>query len=150
MALVNVGARSFLNSFLGGASPNSPNFGPLLNGPTHLAVALDTATPTQAGANFNEPPGADGYARPALSLGSGGDWTIATDADPSLIENSAAISFATATNNNWGNITHLGFFNGGVIGAGTLLWLLALDTVRTINVGQTLIFEAGEIELTST
>lgn len=148
MAMTNFAKRRFLNSFLGGATPNTPNYGQLTpNAPTHLAAALDTGTPTDAGANFNEPPGADGYARIPLSLGSGGDFTIATDADPSLIENSAALTFSAAQNNNWGNVAHVGFFDAA--SGGNLLFHLTLDTPRTINIGETLSFAAGELELTA-
>lgn len=151
MSFGNYAARRVLNSFMGGATPNSPNFGALTGGPTHMAAALDSATPTQAGANFIEPSGSDGYARLALSLGSGGDFTTATDADPSLLENSAALTFAgPAVNNNWGVVTHIGIFDSGTIGAGNLHFLLALTTPRTINIGGTLSFSAGELELTLT
>ncbi|MGI9491310.1 MAG: phage tail fiber protein [Geminicoccaceae bacterium] len=146
MSFSNFAARRVLNSFLGGASPASPNFGTLTGASTHLAAADDSGTPTEAGANFNEPSAVDGYARLALNLPA--DFTTATDADPSLIENAAALTFATATNAGWGTITHVGIFDSGTIGGGNLLYLLALDTNRTINDGETLSFSAGELELT--
>ena len=144
MSFTNFAARRLLNSFLGGASPNTPNFGALTGGPTHLGAALDTGVPTEAGANFNEPPGADGYARIALTLP--GDFTTATDADPSLIENTGSLVFPAATNNNWGVITHVGLFDAS--SGGNILAILALQTNRTINVGQALNFQAGELEFT--
>lgn len=144
MSFTNFAARRVLNSFLGGASPSTPNFGALTGRPTHIGAALDTGTPTEAGANFNEPPGADNYARVALTVPGG--FTVATDADPSLIENTSAITFAAATNNNWGTITHVGLFDAS--SGGNLLYLLQLDTPRVINVSEALSFAAGELELT--
>lgn len=144
MSFTNFAARRILNSFLGGGtSPNAPNFGALSNGPTHLAAADDSATPTETGANFNEPVG-NGYNRVALSLP--GDFIVATDADPSLIENAAAVTFPAATGAGWGTITHVGLFDAA--SGGNLLYLLALDTNRTINASETLSFSAGELELT--
>ena len=150
MSATNFAARRLLNSFLGGTStPSSPSYGALTGPgvPSHLGAALDTATPTEAGANFNEPPTSDGYARIALTLP--GDFTVATDDDPSLIENVAALTFPAAINNNWGVITHVGLFDSAIGGTSNLLYILPLTVNRTINVGETLSFAAGELELTA-
>lgn len=143
MSFTNFAARRVLNSFLGGGTPSSPNFGSVTGGPTHMGAALDTGTPTEAGANFNEPVG-NGYSRIALTLPS--DFNIATDADPSVKDSAAALTFPAASGGNWGTITHVGFFDAS--SGGNLLFVLALDTPRTINDGETLSFAAGDLTLT--
>ena len=141
MSLTNAAARRLLNSLFGGASPNSPNFGALTSGITHIGAALDTGTPTEAGANFNEPSG-DGYARVALSLPS--EFANATDADPSVITNASAISFPEATGT-WGSVTHIGFFTAS--SGGTLLLIAELTSPRTIDSGDILNFASGSISV---
>lgn len=144
MSFTNFAARRALNSFLGGGTaPNSPNFGALTGGPTHLALADNSTTPAEDGTGFTEPVG-NGYVRLALTLPS--DFAIATDADPSLIENSSALTFAEATGAGWGTITHAGLFDAST--GGNLLYILSLDSSRTVTAGETLSFQPGELELT--
>ena len=136
-----------MNTFLGGATPDNVSFGALSDGsgafagrPTHLGVS--TTTPAEDGTGFTEPSGSDGYARIALTLP--GDFVSATDADPSVLANASSLTFNAATNNSWGSITHVGLFNAS--SSGDLLFFLVLDTPRTIDVGETLSFSAGNLQ----
>ncbi len=144
MSLTTTASRRILNSMFGGATPNTPSMGPFATPITHIGAALDTATPTEAGANFNEPPSSDGYNRVALALPA--DFTNATDADPSVIENATAISFPEAVNNDWGVVTHVGFFSAAT--GGVLLAIGVLSASRTINIGDVLSFNAGQVQVT--
>ena len=142
MSFTNFAARRVLNSFLGGATPNSPNYGALTGPPTHLAAHIGGSPPTEAGANFSEPVG-NGYARLALTLPSA--FVTATDADPSVLANASALTFAAATGL-WGTVTHVGLFDAS--GGGNLHYIFTLSASRTIDDGETLSFGAGDLALT--
>lgn len=144
MSLTTTASRRILNSLFGGATPNTPSMGIFATPVTHIGAALDTAVPTQAGANFIEPPGSDGYARVALSLPT--DFTNATDADPSVTENVSAINFPEAINNDWGQVTHIGFFTAS--SGGILLAIGELTLPRVVNVGDVLSLDAGAVQFT--
>lgn len=144
-ALTNFAARRLLNSFLGGATPQTPNYGALTgNIPTHIGYHIGGTAPTEAGGNFVEPVG-NGYARFVLPGGTGNGFTAATDADPSVAENSSAITFAAAAGGNHGTVTHIGFFDAA--SGGNPLLVLALTANRVINDGEALSFSAGELEV---
>lgn len=149
MSFTNFAARRVLNTWIGGATPQTPNYGAVTgNIPTHIGAILDEgggAAPTEAGANFNEPSG-NGYARFVLPGGSGNGFTAATDADPPTVENSSAVTFAAASGGNHGTIKYIGFFDG--LTGGNPLFLLPLTTPRTINDGEALSFAAGQLQLT--
>jgi hypothetical protein len=146
MSFTNFAARRVLNSWIGGATPQSPNYSALTgNIPTHIGYHIGVSAPAETGAGFTEPVG-NGYARFPLPGGTGNGFTIATDADPSLIENSSAVTFAAASGGNHGDVTHIGFFDAA--SGGNLLFILALTATRTINDGEALSFNAGELELT--
>lgn len=113
--------------------------------PPDLHLAASTSTPTDAGANFTEPGAGVNYSRLDVS---NTDFLDATLANPSLLENGAALTFPTASGAGWGVITHVGLFNAA--SGGDLLIFYALTVAQTINDANTLSFSAGEFETTLT
>ncbi len=137
MSATNFLSRNVLQALFGRASNNFGGFA----SPPDLHLAASTSTPTDAGANFSEPGGGVNYARIDLTAG---DFNDATLANPSVIDNSAALTFGTASGAGWGTITHVGVFDA--LTAGNLLIFYALTTPRTINSGDTLSFSAGDFD----
>lgn len=81
--------------------------------PANWYVGLSTTTPTETGTNFTAPAGG-AYARVSTAAA---NWNAAVGGDPTILDNSAAITFATATGD-WGTITHAGLFTtstGGTV-----------------------------------
>lgn len=139
MSATNFLARNVLQALFG---RGSNDFGGFTSAPD-LHLAASTSTPTDAGGNFTEPGGGVNYSRLDVSAS---DFNDATLADPSLLDNSAALTFPTASGAGWGTITHVGLFDAA--SGGNLLVFYALTTSRTINDGDTLSFAAGEFDTT--
>lgn len=100
--------------------------------PTNRYVALFTAAAECAGT---------GYARKLCN-----SWTVASDADPSVSENSAIIDFGTG-NSDWGTITRFAIYDA--LSAGNLLWdITALTASKVINTGDPVTFPIGALDLT--
>lgn len=137
MSATNFLSRNILNALFGRGSNDFGGF----SSPPDLHLAASTSTPTDAGANFTEPGAGVAYARIDLVAG---NFLDATLANPSLLENGSALTFATATGAGWGTITHVGIFDA--LTTGNLLLFYALTTARTINNGDTLSFAAGEFD----
>lgn len=102
--------------------------------PATVYLAIYTSNPTDANSG-TEVTGA-GYARQAITFGaaSGGAAT-----------NSSQETF-TASGGNFGTVTHIGLLDAST--AGNLLVYGALTSSRTINDGESLIFEVGSITVT--
>ena len=88
MSFGNRTAQALLNALFGKTS----NFGALATAPA-IYIGLSSTTPAEDGTNVTEE-GAGGYARVLVVAAS---WNAATLADPSLLDNSVAITFAIAT-----------------------------------------------------
>lgn len=113
--------------------------------PTNLFIGLSSTTPTSAGANVTEPPGVDGYARFSTAAT---DFTTATIADPSLVENAVVIQFNNVINNPWPVQTHLLVFE---LSSGGDLWIFAaLDTAKGAAVGSDPSFPINDLDFTLT
>jgi hypothetical protein len=101
-------------------------------------VALSTADPGEAGAGIAEPV-SDGYARKESS-----DF-VRTN---STIANEATITFADASGDGWGHITHFALFDavtdGNFLGSGEL------TVHQDVAGGKTVQIEVGDIEITLT
>lgn len=138
MSFSNYTAQAVLNAIFGRTS----NFGSLGSEPDKW-IALSTTAPDEDGGNVSEPSG-DGYDRVETTSG---DWNDATDADPSVIDNSATITFPEATGS-WGEITHFAIFDSQT--GGEMLASGSLDTSRTVEDGDEPRFQAGELEVTLT
>lgn len=140
MPFTNRTNQGLLNSLFGRTS----NFGALASAPT-VHIAVSSTTPTQAGTNFTEPT-TGSYARIATVAG---DWTDATDAAPSVLDNAADEDFPAATAD-WDNspVTHGGLFDA--LTAGNLLGFGTLSPSRDINSGDTLRIPAGGLDVSLT
>lgn len=106
-----------------------------------IFVGLSTADPTEDGSS-DTPPVGNAYARVAVPASS---WNAATVADPSVIDNSAAIDFPTPTGA-WGTVTHFvihdALTGGNVIASGSL------TASRSIQSGDTVSFPIGDLDIT--
>lgn len=100
--------------------------------PTNIYVALFTASAECTGT---------GYAREACN-----SWTAASDADPAVSGNVAAIDFGIAGGADWGTLTRFALYDD--ITAGNLLWdITALTAQKVINSGDSVSFQIGELDL---
>jgi hypothetical protein len=103
--LTDYEAQNLLNYVVGKtAMPATPT----------VSVALFTAVGTDAGTGFTEVTGGS-YARVTTA---GGTWNAASGSHPSLISNSTAITFPTATAS-WGTVVAFGLYDAA--SAGNLL-----------------------------
>lgn len=139
MSFSNRTAQALLNSLFGKTS----NFGALALAPT-IYVGLSSTTPTEAGTNVTEPSGGS-YARVATVAA---DWNAATSADPSVVDNANAITFAAATAD-WlsaADLTHFVLYDalttGNFLGSGDL------SVAKPVLNGDTPSFPVGALDVT--
>jgi hypothetical protein len=100
--------------------------------PTHIYVALLTASAECTGT---------GYAREICDV-----WTAASDADPSVVDNTGVIDFGTG-NADWGTLTRFALYDDPT--AGNLLGdITSLTAPKTINTGDPVSFPAGDLDVT--
>jgi len=113
-----------------------------------LYVGLSTTTPAENGTNFTEPATASGYYRVPVSNNKS-NWSAATNADPSVLDNRTTITFDQASGN-WGNgnLTYFGIFDNQE--GGNLLAAGALTVPKPITTNDTASFASGAIEITLT
>lgn len=104
--------------------------------PTAWYVALFTGAPSDSGGG-TEVSGSN-YARQAVAFD-------AAASPAGTTTNSADVSF-TADGGSFGTVTHLGIFDA--LTTGNLLWHGALTTSKAVADGDTLLFAAGNIDLT--
>lgn len=116
-----------------------------LAAPSNLWIGLSSTTPGSDGSNVTEPPGVDGYARVSTA---GVDWTTATIADPSLIENATVVQFPTVINTAWVVQTHLLLWDSST--GGDLWAFAALDTAKGAAVGSDPSFPVNDLDFTLT
>ena len=139
MSFSNYTAQALLNSLFGKTS----NFGSMGSAPA-IWVGLSSTTPAEDGTNVTEPTGG-AYAREEVVAG---DWNSATLADPSLIDNSAAITFTPATAD-WlsqANLTHAVLYDA--VTTGNYLGTGALSTPKPVLNGDTAQIAAGDLDVT--
>lgn len=108
-----------------------------------LYVALSSTTPTEAGGNFTEPSGGS-YARVSTAAA---DWNAASGTAPATKDNSATITFPTATAD-WvagADLTHFGLYDAST--AGNLVTWGPLGTAKPVLDGDTPSFGAGALVL---
>lgn len=101
-------------------------------------LALFTSDPGETG-NLSGEVSGGGYARVAIS----GKMSAASGGTSS---NSSALTFPTATAD-WGTITHAAIVDSGTVGAGNVLYYMALTTTKTILNGDTAQFAAGALSI---
>jgi len=108
--------------------------------PATLYLALSTADPTDDGSGLNEPSGGS-YAR----LGVTNNATNFPAATGGSKSNGVDFTFVTATAS-WGVISHMAIMDAA--SGGNLLGHAALTSSKTIDNGDTVIFEAGNLTIT--
>lgn len=138
MSFSNRTAQALLNSLFGKTS----NFGALAAVPT-IYVGLSSTTPTETGTNVTEPSGGS-YARKATVAA---DWNAATSADPSVVDNANAITFAAATAD-WlaaADLTHFVLYDA--LTTGNFLGFGALALAKPVLNGDTPSFAAGALDV---
>lgn len=108
--------------------------------PPTIYVCLSKADPTDAGTGIDEPPTGDNYARVACSA-----WNAASGRTTS---NTNVVTFNTCTTTNWGDITHWFLSDNATRAAGNVLVHGALATTKTVVIGNTPSFAAGELDVT--
>jgi len=104
--------------------------------PTAWYVALYTVAPGEAGGGTEVSGGS--YARTAVT------FTVSGTA-PTTASNSGAVEFPTATGS-WGTIVAAGIFDAST--SGNLLAYADLTTSKTVDSGDVLRFNTGEIDIT--
>lgn len=123
------------------------------SGPTTLWIGLFTAAPSDAGGG-TEVTG-NGYNRKSITSGmSASGWagtqsaasTTASSGTGATTSNNGTVTFDTPTPAGWGTITHFGIFDA--VTGGNLLWWGTVTPNKTINVGDTVTFPAGSLQIT--
>jgi hypothetical protein len=105
--------------------------GTALTQPTNIYVALLTASAECTGT---------GYAREICN-----GWSAASDADPSVSSNSAAIDFGTGAAD-WGVLTRFALYDNSS-GGNLLVDITALTAQKTINAGDPVSFPIGDLDI---
>lgn len=108
--------------------------------PVTLYLALSTADPTDDASGIAEP-GGGSYARLAVA-NNPTNWPAASGGSKS---NGTDMTFVTATAS-WGVITHMAIYDA--LTGGNMLAHAALTSSKTIDNGDTVIFEIGNLTIT--
>jgi hypothetical protein len=108
--------------------------------PVTLYLALSTADPTDDASGIAEPSGGS-YARLAVT----NNATNFPAASGGSKSNGVDMTFATATGS-WGVITHMAIYDA--LTGGNMLAHAALTASKTIDSGDTVIFEATNLTIT--
>lgn len=116
--------NAILNHFFRNTSTTSP---------TTVYIALYTSDPTDADTGTEVSGGS--YARQAVTFSAPSNG---------VISNSSTITFPVATAN-WGTITHFGIRDAST--GGNLLVYGAFETAKTINAGDQLIINPGDLQV---
>ena len=103
--------------------------------PTTVYAALFTAAPGEAGGGTEV--SGNAYARTAVTFGA--PTAGATD-------NTADVTFPTASGGNWGTVTHVAIFDAST--AGNMLLYGALTASKVVNDGDTFKFNTGDLDVT--
>lgn len=124
-----------ISTYLEDALLNAVLRGVAYTSPTTVYMALFTTIPTDANIG-TEPPGSAGYARQAVTFDvpAGGS-----------VQNLSTVTFGPATVS-WGQVRWVGIYDAAT--AGNLLFWGSLASPKDIGVGQSLVFAAGEVNIT--
>lgn len=128
-SLTNFAEAELLDHILGKGSYTAPT--PYL--------ALFTVAPTDAGGGTEVSGGS--YARVAIAS----NLAAATGTAPTLVTNSSQIAFATASAS-WGTVVAFGVMDALTVG--NMLWWGDLTASKAVGSGDTLVFNAGELDFT--
>jgi hypothetical protein len=123
-----------MSDFLENALINATLRNTTYTSPAVVYVGLFTTDPTDANVGTEVTGGS--YAREAASFAAPSNGSSTTDAD---------ITFPTATGN-WGTVTHFGIYDAAT--TGNLLYHGVLNNSKTIQTGDILKIEAGNLTVT--
>lgn len=103
-------------------------------------AALFTAISDAEAGTGTEVANSNAYARTAITFSAPSNG---------VIQNSADVTFPTASGGNWGTITHFGIFDSGTHGAGNALTALKTVTAsKVVNDGDTAKFTTNNLSVT--
>lgn len=114
--------------------------------PASIYVSLHTASPGDDGQTANEvSTSGTAYARQLITSGSG-TWAAATTANPSVLSNANAVTYATATGSGFGTVSHFGLWRtvSGTTAA-DFIGAAALTASQAVAAGNTASFAASAI-----
>lgn len=107
-------------------------------------VSLHTGDPGVDGQTANEVGGGVGYARVSV----GDNWTSATAALPSVVDNTPDIVFAAATGAGFGTITYAAIWNhASATAAANFIARVALTPSQAIDAGNVATIPAGTLDV---
>lgn len=117
--------------------------------PSTIAIGLATASPTDTstGASFNEVADTFSYARVDVGAPDDGDWSDPSAGTQGETDNSADITFPTASGGNWGTVTSVTILDNITHGAGNILFYGDLTANKIVNDGDTFKFSAGDLNI---
>ena len=110
--------------------------------PANLFISLHTSSPTDTYTS-GEISG-NAYARTAVTFNAASQPSTGL----TFADNSATVTFPTASGGNWGTISHIGIWDNST--SGNLLFHGALTANRTVNDGDTFQIQAGSLTISLT
>jgi hypothetical protein len=114
--------------------------------PSTIAVALTSNIPDDT-QGYSEVANAGSYARVDVGAPDNGDWDFVDQvSDSGHIQNTAAITFPTATAN-WGMVSGVVVFDNATYGAGNVLFRGALPSPRDIRTNDQYSFAIGGLDI---
>jgi hypothetical protein len=113
--------------------------------PTTWFIALHTGDPGESG-TANEVADTYSYARTSVSF----DAASQPSTGLTFCDNSATITFPTASGGNWGTITHISIKTSATYATTTALFKGALTASKTVNDGDTFQIQAGQLVISLT
>lgn len=108
--------------------------------PANLYIGLHTADPTDAGTGTEV--SGNAYARTAVSFNAASQPSTGY----TFADNSATVTFPTASGGNWGTITHIAIWDAST--SGNALFHGALTASKVVNDGDTFQIQAGNLVIT--
>lgn len=123
-------------TFLGGSKPAT------------IAIALCTSAPSDSddGSSIAEVANSFSYARQTLDPADA-NWTDPSAGTQGESDNASTVTFGPASGGNWGTITHVAILDSSTHGAGNMFFYGSLSTSKTINDGDTFLFNIGDLNI---
>lgn len=113
--------------------------------PTNWYIALHTGDPGEAG-TANEVSNSNSYARTAVTF----DAASQPSTGLTFCDNSATVTFPTASGGTWGTISHISIKTSATYGSGDTLFKGSLTTSKQILDGDTFQIQAGALTISLT
>lgn len=113
--------------------------------PTTWYIALHTGDPGEEG-SANEVANSYSYARTSVAF----DAASQPSTGLTFCDNSATVTFPTASGGNWGTITHISIKTSATYGSGETLFKGALTATKQVNDGDTFQIQAANLVISLT